>query len=136
VTLGEPFDGGDDVPGRVSIAIIPIDSKTSDAAPATLLVLGRRQLCEALTVDWFSLEHGLTPAEAQVLKSLCAGLRPQAIADRHGVALSTVRTQVGSLRAKTGAASIRELVAQVSMMPPLVGVIGRVAADCARSALA
>jgi DNA-binding CsgD family transcriptional regulator len=109
----------------VSVAIIPIDARTPDAVPATLLVLGRRQLCETLTVDWFAREHGLTPAEAQVLKSLCAGLRPQEIADRHGVALSTVRTQVGSLRAKTGSTSIRVLVSQVSMMPPLVGVLGR-----------
>ena len=121
--------------GRVSVAIIPLPRGADDDVPPTLLVFGRRQLCETLTVDWFALEHSLTPAEAQVLKRLCAGLRPQEIARDHGVALSTVRSQVGSIRAKTAAASIRELVSQVSMMPPLVGILGRAAAPVLRSCM-
>jgi len=39
------------------------------------------------------------------------------------VAVSTVRTQIGSIRAKTGAASISELVRQVAVLPPLVGAL-------------
>jgi hypothetical protein len=39
------------------------------------------------------------------------------------VAVSTVRTQIGSIRAKTGAGSIRELVRQVAVLPPLVGAL-------------
>jgi len=34
-----------------------------------------------------------------------------------------VRTQIGSIRAKTGAASIAELVRQVAVLPPLVGAL-------------
>jgi len=34
-----------------------------------------------------------------------------------------VRTQIGSIRAKTGVASIRELVRQVAVLPPLVGAL-------------
>jgi DNA-binding CsgD family transcriptional regulator len=66
---------------------------------------------------------GLTPAETRVLELLCAGVRPTEIAGRAGVAVSTVRTQIGSIRAKTGAASIRELVRQVAVLPPLVGAL-------------
>jgi ribosomal protein S19 len=39
------------------------------------------------------------------------------------VALSTIRSQLGAIRAKTGAASIRTLVRQVAVLPPLVGAL-------------
>jgi DNA-binding CsgD family transcriptional regulator len=39
------------------------------------------------------------------------------------VAVSTVRTQIGSIRAKAGAGSISELVRQVAVLPPLVGAL-------------
>jgi hypothetical protein len=42
--------------------------------------------------------------------------------------VSTVRTQIGSIRAKTGANSIRELVRQVAVLPPLVGALRHSAA--------
>ena len=37
--------------------------------------------------------------------------------------LATIRTQIGSIRLKTGAGSIRALVRQVSLLPPLVSVL-------------
>jgi hypothetical protein len=40
-----------------------------------------------------------------------------------GVAFSTVRTQIGNIRQKTGAPSIRALVQQVAVLPPLMGVL-------------
>ncbi|MEO8311967.1 MAG: helix-turn-helix transcriptional regulator, partial [Caldimonas sp.] len=42
-----------------------------------------------------------------------------------GVAISTVRSQIGSMRAKTGAESIRALVRQVAVLPPVKGVLRR-----------
>ena len=39
--------------------------------------------------------------------------------------VSTVRTQISSVRAKTGAASIRALVKQVAQLPPMVGALRR-----------
>ena len=71
----------------------------------------------------FAREHQLTAAEQQVLQSLCAGLQPQEIAQRHGVAISTVRTQIASVRAKTATESIRDLVAMVAQLPPMQGVL-------------
>jgi DNA-binding CsgD family transcriptional regulator len=50
-------------------------------------------------------------------------VRPTLIAQTQGVAVSTVRTQIGSIRAKTGAASISALVRQVAVLPPLVGAL-------------
>lgn len=36
-----------------------------------------------------------------------------------GVALSTVRTHIGTIRAKTGASSVKELLHRVAQLPPM-----------------
>jgi DNA-binding CsgD family transcriptional regulator len=109
---------------RVSISVVPLPADPQQGgAPLTLLVLGKRRVCEALSVRGFARCVHLTPAETRVLESLCAGCRPAEIAAQAGVAVSTVRTQIGSIRSKTGATSIRELVRQVAVLPPLVGAL-------------
>jgi DNA-binding CsgD family transcriptional regulator len=102
---------------RISLSVVPL------AGGGTLLVLGKRQMCEQLSVQGFARSVGLTAAETRVLEGLCNGVRPRDIAIRQGVAVSTIRTQIGSIRAKTGVASIRELVRQVAVLPPLVGAL-------------
>ncbi len=102
---------------RISLSVVPL------AGGGTLLVLGKRQMCEQLSVQGFARSVGLTTAETRVLEGLCNGVRPSDIALRQGVAVSTIRTQIGSIRAKTGVSSIRELVRQVAVLPPLVGVL-------------
>lgn len=54
---------------------------------------------------------GLTPMEARVAEALAAGQAPNAVAAALDVRLSTVRTHVRSLFAKTGAKRLAELVA-------------------------
>lgn len=112
---------------RVSASVVPLPESEADRAqgqgPLTLLVLGKRQVCEQLSVHGFARSLNLTPAETRVLELLCAGVRPTAIARQQNVAVSTVRTQIGSIRAKTGAGSISELVRQVAVLPPLVGAL-------------
>lgn len=116
VTLGEG-------PHRVCVSVVPLPELAGEGGTATLLVLGKRQMCEQLSVQGFARSVGLTPAETRVLEWLCGGVRPTEIAKRAGVKIATVRTQIGSIRAKTGAASIRELVRQVAVLPPLVGAL-------------
>jgi DNA-binding CsgD family transcriptional regulator len=111
---------------RVSVSVVPLPAlaaETGTRSPVTLLVLGKRQVCEQLSVQGFARSVGLTPAESRVLEQLCGGVKPTEIAQRQGVAVSTVRTQIGSIRAKTGAGSIRELVRQVAVLPPLLGAL-------------
>lgn len=103
--------------GRVNLSVIPLPDR------ATLVVLGKRRLSERLSVQCFARGHGLTPAETRVLESLCEGLTPREIAELNRVGLATVRTQIGSVRAKTQAANIRELVRQVAVLPPMVNAI-------------
>ncbi|MBI5259379.1 MAG: helix-turn-helix transcriptional regulator [Burkholderiales bacterium] len=108
---------------RTTVAVVPLPPLPGQARHGVVLVLAKRQVCEELTVDWFARAHSLTMAETAVVKGLCADLTPQEIAKRQGVGLATIRTQIGSIRAKTGSASIRALVRQVAMLPPLVSAL-------------
>lgn len=108
---------------RVSVAVVPLPALGADEQPGAALLLGKRQVCEELTVEWFARSHGLTMAETTVIKGLCADLTPHEIAARQGVGLATIRTQIGSIRIKTGANSIRALVQQVALLPPLVSAL-------------
>lgn len=109
VTLGEGAQ-------QVSASVVPLS-----AAGGALVILGKRQVGAELAVQGFARLHGLTGGETRVLAALSAGARPAEVAREHGVALSTVRTQISSIRQKTGAASIRDLLAQVARLPPLMG---------------
>jgi DNA-binding CsgD family transcriptional regulator len=120
-----------DEPQRVCVAVVPLPAFHDAGHCATLLVFGKRQVCEELSVQSFARSHGLTLAETQVLKQLCTGAQPSEIAEHQCVALSTVRTQIGSIRAKTGAESIRELVRQVAVLPPLVSALRGVMPEAA-----
>lgn len=107
---------------RASVSVIPLEA--ADAGPrAVLLVLGKRAVCESLSVQGFARGYGLTGAETRVLIGLCNGVAPAQIAIQLGVAVSTVRSQIGSLRLKTGAESIRALVQQVAVLPPVMGAL-------------
>ena len=107
---------------RISVAVVPLPVAAGDEA-LTLLVFGKRRMCEALSAHWFAREHALTAAEARVLTALCEGTPPTKIAAAQEVAISTVRSQIGAIRAKTGAPNIRALVRQVAVLPPLVGAL-------------
>ena len=112
-----------DARGRTSVAVVPLPALGADDRPGVAVLLGKRQVCEELTVDWFARSHNLTMAETAVIKGLCADLTPVQIAERQGVGLATIRTQIGSIRLKTGAGSIRALVRQVALLPPLVSAL-------------
>ncbi len=111
-----------------SVAVLPLsalDMPHTSTAPTppspacALLVFPKQQLCDSTTITLFARERGLTGAEGQVLMAVCQGLRPQEIASHHGVQISTVRTQLRSIRQKTASDSVRELIAKVSGLPPM-----------------
>ena len=107
---------------RASVSVIPLEA--ADAGPrAVLVVLGKRAVCESLSVQGFAKGYGLTGAETRVLIALCNGVPPAQIARQLGVAVSTVRSQIGSMRLKTQAESIRALVQQVAVLPPVKGAL-------------
>jgi DNA-binding CsgD family transcriptional regulator len=109
--------------GSMTVACVPLGHAPGGRPRLVLLMLSRCAGTQGLAVSFFSRMHGLTPAEEGVLKALCDGLGVSEIATANGVAESTVRTQVRSLRDKTGFGSMRLLVQHIAGLPPLVPVV-------------
>jgi DNA-binding CsgD family transcriptional regulator len=114
LTLGGASTSGGDA---LSVSVVPLTQE--DEPPAALIVFGRRGLHEGLATDAFARHHQLTAAETRVLKMLCTGCRPADIAAAHGVRVCTVRTQIGSIRAKVGAPDVGSILRRVACLPPL-----------------
>lgn len=108
---------------RVSVAVVPLAAADVGGPTGTLLLLGKRRVCQQLSVLGFARLAGMTAAETRVLEALCAGVEPTEIARRRQVEMSTVRTQINRIREKCGAASIREVVQQVAMLPPMLSAL-------------
>lgn len=123
----------DAMPAGGGVAVLPLGGPRrgsgGSAGPAllgsavpdshALLVFSKQHLCDDSTMALFARERGLTNAEGQVLAQVCKGLRPAQIAHKHGVRISTVRTQLRSIRMKTSSDTIRDLVQKVSVLPPM-----------------
>jgi DNA-binding NarL/FixJ family response regulator len=106
---------------RRALAVVPLAQ--AGEAPMALVLLGRDQRSPSLSLDFFAREHHITPAEVAVLRLLCDGRRPSDIAPALGVAVSTVRTQVCSLRQKTGTRRTADLVRIVTALPPILALL-------------
>ena len=104
---------------RLSLAVAPM-RPTQDGAPfQAALVFSRPTVCGSLMLCFFARSHSLTQAEENVLTILCQGYSAPEIATQLKVAVSTVRSHVRSLCAKTRTSGVRELVNRVAMLPPL-----------------
>ncbi len=114
LTLGEAGE-------RVSISVVPLGAADT-CLRAVLILLGKRNVCESLSALGFARSYCLTDAETRVLVAVCNGVSPAQVAKQSGVALSTVRSQIGSIRSKTGAENIRALLRQVAVLPPVKSV--------------
>ena len=108
-----------------SVAVLPLPAPDCEfdadgtAEALVMLVLGKQSANQTLTLDFFARIHKLTSAETAVLRALCGGQRPKEVALDVGVAISTIRTQIGSIRTKTQTASIRDLMNKVAALPPI-----------------
>ncbi len=103
---------------RFQVAVVPL-SEPAATGGQVLLVLGKSSVCERLSSYWYGVANGLTAAEQGVLEEIAQGWSPRDIAQRHQVSLSTVRTQIASVREKTGAESIYALLREVAQLPPI-----------------
>ena len=114
---------GDPDRKAITVAIAPAGEPAGNQPGSAMLIFCKREVCEDLSADAFSRQFGLTGAEVRVLKQLCCGRSPAEIAIRQGVAISTVRTQIASIRIKTGVGDIATLVREVSLLPPLMSLM-------------
>lgn len=113
--------------GSLPVAVVPMHGGGDEVL--ALLVLGRRSAADSLTVDFYARSNGLTSAEALVLKRMCLGLKPKEVAREQGVAISTVRSHICSIRTKTQTSSIRELLNRIAVLPPITPVIKAMSAE-------
>lgn len=109
-------------PTQLTLAIIPLAVGPGEP-PIAAALLGRQAICERLSIEWFARLNGMTLAETRVLGALSQGARVKDVAEHNEVELSTIRTQVGALRAKAGADSLGALMTQLAMLPPLRGAL-------------
>lgn len=104
----------------VNVTVKPLGPVGLGGAGAVVLMLGKRRVCAPLSVQMFAQRYGLTPSETRVLEALCEGLKPRNVAQHCNVALTTVRTHIGAIRAKVGVHGIREVLQRVAVLPPVV----------------
>jgi DNA-binding NarL/FixJ family response regulator len=101
-------------------AVIPVSAGgTPVDTPLTLLMSGLRDPFASVTLTLFAKAAGLTGSERDVLISLCRGVAANDIAAQRAVRISTIRTQIGSIREKVGASSLTQLIRKVSALPPM-----------------
>ena len=101
------------------LAVIPLKPANDGCEVKIALFFARAEVCESGMVGFFARSYGLTQTEEQVLTILCRGLRTPEIAVQMKVAVSTVRSHVRSLCAKTSTSGVRELVNRVAVLPPV-----------------
>jgi DNA-binding CsgD family transcriptional regulator len=104
---------------RVSIAVVPLRADGPHGVHSVALVFSRASVCDAVMLCFFARTHGLTPSEEQVLAILCQGYSAPQVAVQLKVAVSTVRSHVRSMCAKTHSNGVRALVGQVAVLPPI-----------------
>ncbi len=97
----------------------PLSAPTVNApAPPVLMMLAPSP--DALfDASGFATIYGLSAAERRVLEALLHGHKAQTAADRLGVGVATVRSQIAAIRKKTGHPSVASLLAALGDLPPL-----------------
>ncbi len=110
--------GIDDGAERLTVALMPVHVDGL-AAPVALAVMGRRGVCSPLGLEMLASSHGLTLAESRVFRALVGNRTAREIADSHGVAVATVRTQIQAVRDKLGVRSIDALLLRAAELPPV-----------------
>jgi DNA-binding CsgD family transcriptional regulator len=104
--------------GQVAVAILPLKAPAGEPARAAL-VFARASVCDPLMLHFFARRYSLTPTEQQVLGILSEGRSAPEVARQLHVAVSTVRSHVRSLCAKTRSSGVRELVGRLAVLPPV-----------------
>jgi DNA-binding CsgD family transcriptional regulator len=102
----------------LTVAVLPLKAEAG-SQPKAALMFARASVCESLMLCFFSRSHGLTATEESVLGILCQGYSAPQAAEQLKVAVSTVRSHVRSLCAKTRSSGVRELVNRVAVLPPV-----------------
>ena len=113
VTLSTP-DGF-----SLTMAVLPLKVDEATGVIRAAFMFSRASVCESLMLCFFARSHSLTATEEHVLGILCQGYSAPEVAAKLNVAVSTVRSHVRSLCAKTRSSGVRELVNRIAVLPPV-----------------
>ena len=108
-----------DTGGSTNLAVVPLNRQTSGPCDRIALLFSREDSCEPSLFASFAHSHRLTRTEEQVLQLLCRCHSAPEIATQMKVAVSTIRSHVRSLCAKTATHGVRQLINLVTALPPL-----------------
>ena len=109
--LGEP------APALIVLAL-PVGGP-SQASGACMLLLTTYAHLPSSALDFVMRTFGLSQAEGRLLPLLLNGHSPSDIASLLGVKVSTVRTQLSAIFAKTGAMRQQDLIRLLGSVPPV-----------------
>ena len=104
------------------VSVLPLSAAVGQVAQV-LVMLGRREPCSALGLELLASSYGLTLAETRVLAALTHKATPREIAAQNAVAMSTVRTQISSIRAKLDVRSIEGVLLRAAEVPPMASAL-------------
>lgn len=108
---------GNAEPQMLALAL-PLEGTSPPAQPGgCMLLLARHAQAPSAVSDFVMRVFGLSPAEARVLPPLLRGSSPVEIAAELGVKISTVRSQLSSIFAKTGATRQQDLLRLLGNVP-------------------
>lgn len=96
------------------LTLLPLPWQRTGVAAACGVLIVEEPRLPALDYDRFALDFSLTPAELAIMPLVKKGVSASEIATRRRVEVSTVRSQISSIIAKTGLSSRMELLALVS----------------------
>lgn len=106
---------------QLTVLAMPVPRNATGSVDCLALFLSRGCVCENLMLASFARANRLTYTEVEVLAMLCQDLTGPQIASRLKIQVSTVRTHIRSLCTKTRTNSMRALVSQLAMLPPVRG---------------
>ena len=120
--------------GRITLQVVPVQMPCAEMnADACALLLIRDRNGGRHVAAELARKFDLTPSETELAMALSRGVLVAEYAIQRSVAMSTVRTQLKSLLAKTASRRQSDVVGLVARMSPLVGSPtnsgGRVMAD-------
>ena len=108
---------GERTPELIALAL-PVGGP-SEQPGACMLLLTTYARMPSSALDFVIRTFGLSQAEARLLPLLLHGNSPATIAAELGVKLSTVRTQLSAVFAKTGAMRQQDLIRLLGSVPPV-----------------
>lgn len=104
-------------PEPLMLVVMPLGPTAGDGQTLVLVMIGRRTLCTPLGLELLAIQHRLTLAEQRVLRALVGGAAARDIASENGVAVSTIRSQIQSVRDKLGVSTIDGLLLTAARIP-------------------